>query len=121
VEVTNNGSVADISFHSGTIGNFTVLTLQIDPASITDDGAGSFRMNATVQADSPVQVRAVTAKGSPINDAIRSMRSGRSTNLESLVLFSLSPEALLRAANQSSGSPVSVDQPIQLILYGAPD
>jgi hypothetical protein len=40
---------------------------------------------------------------------------------ETLVLFSLSSEALMNAVNQSSGNPIQVDNPLQLILYGAPD
>jgi hypothetical protein len=38
-----------------------------------------------------------------------------------LVLFSLSPERLLEAASLSNGNAVTVNQPLQLILYGPPE
>jgi hypothetical protein len=39
--------------------------------------------------------------------------------LDALVLFSLSPEALLEASNRSSnGRAVAVNRPLQLILFG---
>jgi hypothetical protein len=96
-----------------------------DRASITGDGAGSFRMNGEVAVDasSVVPVRLVSVKGSLINETVSRARSGSTgpLTLEALVLFSLSPEALLDAANKSTGAPVSVDRPLQLILYGTPD
>ena len=123
VDVTRTGSTIDISFLGGTIGNFTVLQVNIDRASITGDGAGSFRMMGDVVTDdNTVPVRMVSIKGTAMNTAIGKLRatSGR-TNLEALVLFSLSPEALLDAANKSNGKAAAVDRPIQLILYGTPD
>jgi hypothetical protein len=125
VDVTASGDTVNISFQGGTIGNFTTLDLAIDRASITDDGSGSLRMNGEVTLDdsTTVAVRIVTAKGSPINDAIKKIkkRTGTESMPGALILYSLSPEALLDAANQSNGSPVTVDRPIQLILYGTPD
>jgi hypothetical protein len=126
VTVTTNGNLADISFFGGRIGNFTTLDLNVDKASIASDGAGSFRMNGEVILDdgTAVAVRMVTVKGSPINDRIESIRRRRSAMVslgETLVLFSLSSEALMNAVNQSSGNPIQVDNPLQLILYGAPD
>ena len=41
--------------------------------------------------------------------------------LEALVLFSLSPEALLEAARRNTGERVEVEGPIQLIVYGVPE
>jgi len=124
VAVTRNGDSADVSFQAGTIGNFTVLDIVIDRDSITDDGAGSFRMNADVVIDeeNSVPVRVVTIKGSPINDDIAKAKAKKkkNINMHALVLFSLSPQALLDAANQSNGKSVPVDMPIQLILYGPP-
>jgi hypothetical protein len=124
VAVSRNGDSADVSFKAGTIGNFTVLDMVIDRDSITDDGAGSFRMNADVVIDDETSapVRVVTIKGSPINDDIAKMKSKKRKNISmrALVLFSLSPQALLDAANQSNGNPVPVETPIQLILYGPP-
>jgi hypothetical protein len=127
VTVTRNGDMADISFFGGRIGNFTVLDLNVDRASIVSDGAGSFRMNGQVVLDdgATVPVRIVTVKGSPINDRIESLKQRRRSALvslgETLILFSLDPEALLSAVNQSNGNPVAVANPLQLILYGAPD
>ena len=50
-----------------------------------------------------------------------SFESRARIDLEALVLFSLSPEALLEAANKSTGAAVPVDRAIQLILYGSPE
>jgi hypothetical protein len=125
VTVAKNGNSANVAFRSGTIGNFTTITIDIDRASITGDGSGSFRMNAEVALDdgTTVPVRTVTVAGSPINTTIAKIRSGSRArvDLEALVLFSLSPETLLEAANKSTGSAVSVERPIQLILFGTPD
>jgi hypothetical protein len=121
VSVTRTGQTAEIAFRSGTIGNFTVLELLIDPASIKGDGAGSFRMDADVVVDSStaVPVRVVSAKGSPINSKMRTLASGtQPIDMMALVLYSLSPQALLDAANSSRGNSVGSVRPIQLILYG---
>ena len=124
VSVTRNGGSLDIAFGGGRIGNFTTLQLVIDRASIEGDGAGSFRMNGDVVVDgsTTVPVRLVTVKGTLINDTIAKMRTRGSRptfNLEALVLFSLSPEALLEASNRSNnGRAVAVNRPVQLILYG---
>jgi hypothetical protein len=125
VSVTRVGDSAEISFQAGTIGNFTVLDIVIDRNSIVSDGAGSFRMDGVVAVDEETSapVHLVTAKGSPINDEIEKLKSGRRKNIsmQALVLFSLSPKALLDAANESQGTPVAVEEPIQLILYGTPN
>jgi len=125
VTVTNNGGSVDISFSAGTIGNFTVLNITIDQSSIAGDGGGSFRMNGEVLVDNStkVQVRIVTAKGSLINKDMPTIKSGPPANasMEALVLFSLSPESLLDAANKSHGDAIAVERPIQLILYGPPN
>ena len=125
VSVSRNGDSVDISFSAGRIGNFTVLDLVINRDSIANDGTGSFRMDGEVVIDSSttVPVRIVTVKGSPINDDIQKIKSGRSKNVNmegELVLFSLSPEALLNAANRSGGDAIVVERPLQLILYGMP-
>jgi hypothetical protein len=125
VAVSRVGTSAEITFKGGTIGNFTVLDIVIDRDSITDDGAGSFRMNAEVVIDDETSapVRVVTIKGSPINDDIAKIKSKKRKNvsMHALVLFSLNPEALLNAANKSNGNLVPVETPIQLILYGPPN
>jgi hypothetical protein len=125
VTVTKNGDSADIAFTAGTIGNFTVITVSIDKASMVADSDGSVRMNGTVntQGSTLAPVRLVTVKGSRINDSITTARADANgqVTLDALVLFSLSPESVLAAANKSTGNPVKVDKPIQLILYGTPD
>src|SRR5262249_54593622 len=45
VSVTTEGDNVGLSFTAGTIGNFTVLEITLDAASVSSDGAGSFRMN----------------------------------------------------------------------------
>ena len=125
VTVTRNGNLADIDFFGGRIGNFTVLELNVDKAAIVSDGSGSFRIQGEVVLTdgTTVPVRMVTAKGSPINDQIEDLKRRRSAKVslgQILVLFSLSPEALLNAVSQSSGNPVEVVMPLQLILFGAP-
>jgi hypothetical protein len=125
VSVTRVGNDAEISFAAGQIGNFTVLDIVVPKASITSDGAGSFRMDGQVVLDdgSTAPVHIVTVKGSPINDELGKAKSKRRKNItmEALVLFSLSPQALLDAAGQSQGTPVTVKDPLQLILYGVPN
>jgi len=125
VTVAKVDESAEISFRAGTIGNFTVLDLVIDKASIINDATGSFRMKGAVVLENstnlPVQI--VTVLGSRIKDEIAKIKKSKrkQVSIQGLVLFSLSPQALLEAANKSDGSPVDVRQPIQLILYGTPD
>ena len=125
VSVVSSGDSVEISFQGGQIGNFTTMDLEIDRASIASDGDGSFRMNGTAVVDSTrVPVRIVTVKGSPMNHSIANMkrRTGDTQTLDgALVLYSLSPEALVDAADKSNGNSVKVDRPIQLILYGVPE
>ena len=124
--VAANGDLADINFFGGRIGNFTILELNVEKATIAPDGAGSFRMNGQVVLSdgTTVPVRMVTAKGSPINAEMEDLKRRRSAMVslgQVLVLFSLSPQALLDAVSQSNGTPVEVMMPLQLILFGAPE
>ena len=125
VSVSRVGDSADIAFKAGTIGNFTVVDIVIDRDTIASDGAGSFRMDGEVLIDdeNSAPVHLVTVKGSPINGDIEKLKAKKKKNIsmQALVLFSLSPAALLDAANQSNGNPVPVETPIQLILYGIPN
>ena len=125
VAVSRIGNSAEVSFQAGTIGNFTVLDLVIDRDTITSDGAGSFRMNGEVVIDDETSapVRIVTVKGSPINAEVEKIKGKKRkhVSMTALILFSLSPEALLEAANESNGTPVAVEMPLQLILYGPPN
>lgn len=125
VTVTKTGSNALIDFFGGQIGNFTVLEVDLDPKTISADGDGSFRMDGQVVLDDgdKIPVRLVTIKDSPFNNAVDKLRSRKNiVNLgEVLVLFSLSPEFLLQAANKSNSKAIPIEHPIQLILYGPPD
>lgn len=125
VRVTKNGNNAQIEFFGGQIGNFTVLEVDIDPKTISPDNSGCFRMAGQVVLDDgdTIGVRVVTVKGSPFNDSVEKLRGRKNiVNLgQVLVLFSLSPEFLLQAANKSNGNAIPVEHPIQLILYGPPD
>jgi hypothetical protein len=126
VSLTASGGTAAISFRGGQVGNFTTLDLLINRASITKDDAGSYRMDGEVPLDdsTTVPVRIVTVAGSDVNKSMPGIkkRSGATHTMEgALVLYSLSPEALLDAATKSHGQEVTVDRPIQLILYGTPD
>ena len=78
VSVTTSSGTVDLSFRGGQIGNFTTVELRIDRASITSDGAGSFRMDGDAVMDDAtrVPVRIVTVKGSPINDAMPGYQEG---------------------------------------------
>jgi hypothetical protein len=127
VSVTRNANTADVSFSVGgtRIGNFTVLTLKIDGSSIADDGAGSLAANAEIVVDdsTSVPVHLVSPKGSKGSDELTKIKSGKKASVteDMLVLYSLSPQALLDAANKSSGGDaIDVDEPIQLIVYGLP-
>ena len=125
VTVATNGELVDVAFFSGRIGNFTTLELNVEKATIASDGAGSFRMNGQVVLSdgTTLPVRMVTAKGSPINDQMEDFKRRRAAMVglgEVLVLFSLSPQALLDAVSQSNGTMVEVVMPLQLILFGAP-
>ena len=124
VILTRNGDNADIDFFGGQIGNFTVLELNVSRKSIIQDKDGSFLMLGEVVLDDgeTIPVRMVTINASPFNDAIAKLRSRGRGDVVSLgqvlVLFSVSPQAMLDAANRSNGQPTPVNVPIQLILYG---
>ena len=125
VLVTRTGNNLQIGFFGGQIGNFTVLEVAIDPKTISADGEGSFRMSGQVVLDdgTVIPVHVATVKDSSFNKAIDKLRSRKNiVNLgEVLVLFSLSPQALLDGASKSNGKPIPIEYPIQLILYGPPD
>ena len=125
VTVTRSGDSAAISFQAGQIGNFTLLDIVIDRDSIMGDGSGSCRMNGEIVVDdaTSVPVHLVTAKGSPINTEIQKLKGKheKQVTMTALVLFSLSPKALLEAAEKSHGDSVEVEVPLQLILYGPPE
>jgi hypothetical protein len=125
VQVASSDGIAQISFQGGQIGNFTTLDLIIDRASIANDSANSFRMTGKAALDGETYpVRIVTVEGSPINSSMPGIKNkpGLTEEIDgALVLYSLSPQALLDAAKQSGGEPVEADTPIQLILYGTPE
>jgi len=121
VTVAQSGDMASINFLSGTIGNFTTLSVRADlqTASNVD---GSYRMDGAVILDSgtDVPVKLLTCKGTSINDTIAKLiqKGSTSAQYDFLVLFSLDPVALYDAATQSHGDSVEVKEPLQLIVYG---
>jgi hypothetical protein len=125
VGVTLRGDIVDIDFDGGRIGNFTVLDVRILRDTIKDDGDGSSRMDGEVifGRQHPDPVHLVSIKGTDLNKKIQNMTNGQraKVRLEMLVLFSLSPEALVEAAAKSHGGRVVVGKPLQLILYGEPE
>ena len=121
VTVTHSADMAEINFVAGTIGNFTTLSVRADLQSATDI-EGSYRMNGVVILDEgpDVSVKLLIPKGTPIRDAIAKLiqKGKTSAQFDFLVLFSLDPVALYDAATQSTGEPVEVKEPLQLIIYG---
>jgi|HubBroStandDraft_6_1064221.scaffolds.fasta_scaffold36206_4 hypothetical protein len=121
VTVTQSAKMAKINFISGTIGNFTTLSVRANLQNAVDID-GSYRMNGAVILDSgqDVAVKLLTSKGTAINGTIAKLiQAGKpSAQYDFLVLFSLDPVALYDAATQSQGDPVEVKEPIQLIIYG---
>jgi len=124
VSVTEKDGMVDINFDSGRIGNFTTLQISVTSESIVEVD-GSHRMNGQVNLGrkQKVPVRLVTVAGTKINKTIAQLKGekGRKATFDALVLFSLSPEALYKAAQESHGQEVSVQDPLQLIVYGQPD
>lgn len=124
VGLTRNGESVEVDFDSGKIGNFTTLDLRIFRDTI-EELDGSHRMEGEVvfSRTSAHPVRFITVRGSAINDRIRKFKDSTRARLrlEALVLFSLSPKALLEAAMQSNGQRLEVQKPIQLIVYGVPE
>lgn len=121
VSVLNRGGMVEVTFDSGMIGNFTFLHFTILKDSI-EDGSGGHRMDGEVQVDNggTIKVRLLTVAGSPVDDAIAKLKtqSGQLFGMDALVLLSLSPEALFKAAQQSTGNSIPVQNPIQLIVFG---
>jgi len=121
VTVTHSADMAEINFVAGTIGNFTTLSVRADLQSATDI-EGSYRMSGVVILDSgqEVSVRLLVPQGTSIRDAISKLiqKGKTSAQFDFLVLFSLDPVALRDAATQSTGEPVEVKEPLQLIIYG---
>ena len=121
VSVSETGGTVTVDFESGRIGNFSTFSVRM-LLDTTEDVNGSHRLDGEVIL-SPTQkapVRLLTAAGSDINATVaRLMQGGRkSATFDLLVLFSLDPVALYRAAKESNGQSVQVSKPIQLIVYG---
>jgi hypothetical protein len=123
VSVTENNGMVEINFESGRIGNFTTLEVSVLSDSIQDVD-GSHRMNGEVNLGrkQKIPVRLVTVAGTDIDKTIAQLkgRKGRKPTFTALVLFSLSPEVLYKAAKESHGKQVWAQDPLQLIVYGQP-
>lgn len=124
VSVTEKDGKVEIVFDAGTIGNFAVVDLSFDTASIRQL-PGGFRMDgqAVFGRKDRVPVSLVTVAGSEFGKTVAQLRLGKAkkVTLEALVLFSLDPAALFQAAKDSHGKEVAVPNPIQLIVYGQID
>ena len=121
VSVVNRGGMVEVTCNSGMTGNFTLLHFTIFKDSI-ENGNGGHRMDGEVQVANggTIKVRLLTVAGSPADDAIAKLKtqSEQQFEMDSLVLLSLSPEALFKAAQQSTGDSIPVQNPIQLIVFG---
>jgi hypothetical protein len=127
VGVKEHDGTVDIDFDSGRIGNFTTLDIRIrrqttDGTKAIQEQAGGHRLAGEVvlSRSRAIPVSLLTVKGSPMDDQVVKFIAGKqaTARFEALVLFSLSPKALLDAAKKSNGERVEVERPIQLILYG---
>jgi hypothetical protein len=127
VGVTETGGTVNIDFDGGRIGNFTTLDIRFRKP--TADGRhkietlpGGHRAAGEVvlSRTKTVPVSLVTVAGSPFDERVAKFLAGNRATLrvEALVLFSLNPAALSKAATASRGSRVEVTDPIQLIVYG---
>ena len=124
VHVTTTGSDVEISFDAGQIGNFAMLDLRFQRDKIKAiRGGHRIPGEVLIESNTPGPVSIVTVAGSGIDAHIAKLKSGKrkTIDLEGLILFSLNPETLHDAAAKSSGNPVEVDTPLQLILYGVPE
>jgi hypothetical protein len=130
VGVTTDSTLAKIDFDAGRIGNFT--TFEVRLRKQTSDGSdaieqlpGGHRIAGEVvlTRSKAIPVSLLTVAGTAIDDRVVKFKAGarKTITLDTLVLFSLSPAALMDAAANSRGSRVVVRKPIQLILYGETD
>jgi hypothetical protein len=121
VSVIEKDGMVEVSVEVGRIGNFTTVSLAIVPDSIVEAGGGH-RMNGEVNLGrkQKIPVRLVTVAGTDIDKAVARSKGkkGRRLAFDALVLFSLSSEALYAAAKESRGQEVTVQTPLQLIVYG---
>lgn len=122
VGVTRKSDQVEIDFAGGRIGNFTVVDVRIGKENIRQVSGGHRASGEVVlESGETVPVSLVTAAGARIDARFERIRNGArpTVRLEVLVLFSLDPEALLRAAAGSTRQDVA--QPLQLIVYGTTD
>jgi hypothetical protein len=124
VSVTEKDGKVDIVFDAGNIGNFAVVDLSFNTASIKQLDGG-FRMDGQVVfgRKDRVPVSLVAVAGSEFGKTVSQLKQGKAkkVTLTALVLFSLDPVALYQAAKDSHGKEVAVANPIQLIVYGQTD
>ncbi len=122
VTVREENGIVKVSFSSlPMIGNFAILDVTIERDTIAEASGGHMMEGeANPQTGPAIPVRLVTVSGSTADDLIAKIKKGnkKTISFEALVLFSLNPAALFKAAMQSSGSEVEVSNPIQLIVYG---
>jgi len=124
VTVTEDHGIVEVDFSSGRIGNFTIVDVSVDSDSIDEVDGGCLAAGVAVLGRSQkVPVTLVTVADTEINKTLQQLKrtkKNRRRTFEVLVLFSLSPEALYKAAKESHGKQIPVENPIQLIVYGQP-
>ncbi len=125
VEVTENDGMVEVDFASGRIGNFTTLEISVDGDSVEKLSGGHRADGAVVLSRTQrIPVRLLTIEGSEADktiDQFGKSKRHRKTTFDALVLFSLNPEALYKAAKDSHGKQMPVQNALQIIVYGQPD
>jgi hypothetical protein len=122
VTVARSGEDVEISLDAGRIGNFTTLTVTLLKDGLEELSDG-YRVNGTVplakgKSQSVSVVAPAGTAGYTLVQEFRSSGRDKVRVNNALVLFSLSPKALIAAAQNGAGD-VTVNNPIQFILYGA--
>jgi len=127
VSVRPSGDMVHVEFQRpGIIGNFAKLRLRVLKATVQKVTGGHEARGEVVLSPQNVPVHLFSIAGTAIDTDIAGMHggSGKSQPLRALVLFSLSPDALLAAAQgaASDSDPhdesVEVEDPLLLILIG---
>ncbi|MBI3683294.1 MAG: hypothetical protein HY235_23220 [Acidobacteria bacterium] len=120
VEVAKENDSAVIRFQGGRIGNFTTLDIRFRRDGIVKvEGGHQIAGEALFDEADPVPVYLLSIDGSEVDSHVARFKASRSRRQQmrfsALVLFSLSPKALVAALDAGRQR---VERPIQLILYG---
>src|ERR1035437_3179729 len=105
VEAHQSGGSVNVTMEThGFIGNFADIDVSIDPSTIKLLGAGHIMEGeAEIEGGGSFPVHMVSVAGTAIDQRItKAMQAKKDVHLEVLALFSLSPSALLEAAQAGS-------------------